>query len=63
VIPSHGNFADPKTLTLRPIKQLDIEREAIDPSRFKNRSGRIEAKGFESALGVPKSETGGESHK
>jgi hypothetical protein len=63
VVPTHWNFANPQTGPMREIKQLDVEREAFDPRRFKNRSARLEAKRFKSALRVPKRQPGGESHQ
>jgi L-ascorbate metabolism protein UlaG (beta-lactamase superfamily) len=54
MVPMHWNFANPQTAPMREIKQLYIEREAFDPRRFKNRSARLEAKRFKSALRVPK---------
>src|SRR5205814_5722037 len=63
VVPTHWNFADPQTGPMREIKQLDVEREAFDPRRFKNRSARLQAKRFKSALRVPKRQSGGEPHQ
>ena len=63
MVPANRNLADMQTGAMRQIKQLDIKREAVDPRRFKNRPTRIEAKGFKSALRVPKSKASGESHK
>src|SRR5512132_2962238 len=63
VVPRHWNFANPQIGPMREIKQLDVEREAFDPRRFKNRSAHLEAKRFKSALRVPKRQPGGEPHQ
>src|SRR5882757_11119004 len=63
VVPTHWNFANPQTGPMREIKQLDVEREAFDPRRFKNWSARLEAKRFKSALRVPKRQSGSEPHQ
>jgi len=63
MVPTHWNFANPQTGPMREIKQLDVEREAFDPRRFKNRSARLEAKCFKSALRIPKWQPGGEPHQ
>ena len=52
-----------KPRPMREIKQLHIEREAFDLRRFKNRSARLEAKRFKSALRVPKRQSGGHPHQ
>src|SRR5438045_7944200 len=62
VVPTHWNFAHPQTSPTSKIKQLHVEREAFDPRRFKNRSARLKAKRFKSALRVPKGQPGGEPH-
>src|SRR6516165_4452797 len=63
MIPPHRNLANPQTGPTREIKQLHVKCEAFDPRRFKNRSACLEAKRFESALGVPKRQSGRESHQ
>src|SRR4029077_12992715 len=63
VVPAHWNLANTQTGLMRAIKQLHVEREAFDSRRFKNRSARLEAKRFESALRVPKRESGGGADK
>src|SRR5262245_25736442 len=54
MVPLHWNLANPQTDPTRQKKQLNIEREAFDPRRFKNRPAHFEAKRFESALRIPK---------
>src|SRR5262245_61629136 len=63
MVPTHWNFADPQTGSMREIKQLHVECEAVDPRRFNNRSARLEAKRFKSALCVPKWQSGREPHQ
>src|SRR4029453_1156912 len=54
MVPTHWNFANPQTRSMREIEQLHVECEAVDPRRFKNRPARLKAKRFKSALRVPK---------
>jgi len=63
VVPTHWNFANPQIGPMREIKQLHVEREALDPRRFKNRSACLQAKRFKSALRIPKRQSGGEPHQ
>src|SRR4029077_6461194 len=63
MVPSHWNFANLQTGPMRAIKQLHVEREAFDPRRFKNRTARLEAKRFKSALRVPERQSGAEPHE
>src|SRR4030095_6763590 len=50
MVPPRWNFADPQTGPMREIKQLDVEGEAFDARRFKNRSEHLEAKRFKYAF-------------
>src|SRR5262249_23370387 len=63
MVPSDWNFADAQTSALRQIKQLYVEREALDPSYFEDWSARVEAERLEAALRVPKGQPGGEPHQ
>ena len=63
MVPADWNFTDAQTSALRQIKQLHVERETLDSRRFEDRPARVEAKGFESALRIPKRQRGGDSHK
>src|SRR5215471_18166014 len=63
MVPTNWNFPNPQTGSMREIKQLHVECETVDPRRFKNRSARLEAKRFKSALRVPKRQSGCEPHK
>src|SRR5262249_13198440 len=62
MVPADWNFADAQTSALRQVKQLYVEREALDPSCFEDRSARVEAERLEAALCVPHGQPGGEPH-
>src|SRR5205823_4853000 len=63
MVPTHWNFANSQTGPMREIQQLHVECEAFDPRCFKNRSARLQAKRFKSALSVPKRQPSGEAHQ
>jgi hypothetical protein len=57
MIPVHRNLAQAQSGALREIKELDIESKPLDSRGFQNWPANIEAKGFETALRVPKRKT------
>src|SRR5262249_501590 len=63
MVPADWNFADAQTSALRQIKQLYVEREALDPSCLEERSARGEGERLEAGLCVPKGQPGGEPHE
>src|SRR5262249_59501472 len=63
MVPADWNFADAQTSALRQTKKLYVEREALDPSCFEDRSARVEAERLDAALGVPKGQAGREPHR
>src|SRR4029453_14119937 len=58
MVPPPWNFGNLQTGARDGVEQLHVEGEAGDPGRFKNRSARLEAKRFKSALRIPKGQSG-----
>jgi hypothetical protein len=63
VIPADWNFPNAQSGALGDKKQLDVERETIDPRCLQNRSADVEPKRLESALRIPKREAGCDAHE
>jgi hypothetical protein len=63
MIPAHRNLANSQSGMLRQIKQFDIEGEPVEASCFQDWAAHIEAESLEPALGIPKRQTGRETHQ
>src|ERR1700756_4047004 len=63
MVPTHWNLANLQTGPKRQIEQLHVKGKTFDARRFKNRSARLEAKCFKSALCIPKRQSSGEPHQ
>src|SRR5205814_8888568 len=63
MIPTHRNFLKPQSSAVREQEQLHIKPKADDFRRFDYRTARLHGKGLETALRIPKRQTGHQPHQ